>query len=150
MAMSVKEFLGEVAELVRLQAPPQYREFHTVGPWGGLIKFHFGDPHIHYEVWVRRRHHIVELGLHFEGKAQANAYYLERLSTNFPEIRATLGGQVEAEQWTSKWTRIHQSVPLGTLEEDLLWEVATLTSRMIAVLEPKVREISSAASLADI
>ena len=150
MAIKVREFLRELAELVRLQVPPQLQGLHTVGPMGSLVKFHFGEPRIHYEVWVQRRHKIVELGLHFEGKSQANADYLERLTARFSQIRSALGNGVEAEQWTPSWTRIHQSLPLQTLEEDFLWEVSTRISRMIGVLEPMVREVSSTASVADI
>jgi hypothetical protein len=150
MAMKVKEFLREVTELVRLQVPGPYRGFQTIGPQSSLVKLHFGQPQVHYEVWVQRRQGLVELGLHFEGLPQANACYLESLTRRLPEIRAALGNQVEAEQWTSSWTRVHQSLALESLEEDLLWDVATRVSSMIAVLEPLVREVAKAAPLAKV
>ena len=140
MPIKVKEFLREVAELVRLQVPSQCREFHTVGRLGSLVKFHFDQPQVHYEVWLQRRHKVVEVGLHFEGKPELNARYLRSFTAQFSNIRSALGGHIEAEQWTPSWTRIHQVIPLETLEEDFLWEVATRTSRMIGVLEPTVRE----------
>lgn len=142
MPMTTKDFLRQVAELVRFQVPPGFQEFETVGPWGGLVKFHFGEPRIHYEVWVQRRHKVVELGLHFESKPETNIHYLKELTAHFEDIRSALGQQVEAEQWTSRWTRIHQSIALETLDEDLMWEVASQASRMIGVLEPLVREAS--------
>ena len=140
MAMKVKEFLGEVVELVRMQVAREYKDFHTLGPRTSLIKLHFGDPRFHYEIWVQRRRGIVELGLHFEGRPEENAGYLERLSARSTEIRSGLGKGVEAEQWTPRWTRVHRTVPLEPLNEDFLWEVASQTSKMITVLEPMVRE----------
>ena len=50
-----KEFLAEAAELVRMQLPPELRDPCLVGPVGTLVKLHYGDPKVHYEVWVRRR-----------------------------------------------------------------------------------------------
>ena len=138
--MKTQDFLREVAELVRAQVPSRFRAFQTTGPMGSLIKLHFGDPHIHYEVWIQRRHQQVEVGLHFEGKPAVNSSYLESLSARFPEIQSALGIGVEPEQWTSTWTRIHQSMLLKPLDEDFLWEVSSQLSRMIGVLEPTVRD----------
>ncbi len=144
--MNVQDFLRQIPELLRSQLPQELREFQAVGPVGSLMKFHYGEPSIHYEVWVQRRVSLVEVGLHFEGNADANDRYLEGLSAHFVEIRAALGPDVEAEQWTRSWTRIHQSVPLSPLEEDFLLEVSSQLARMITVLQPMVQEVSLAAS----
>jgi hypothetical protein len=139
--MNTREFLWQASELVRLQTPPPYRDFHTLGPTASLIKLHFGNPKIHYEIWLQRRHKLIEVGLHFEDQAPVNKHYLTALTGHAPAIRDALGPAVEAEQWTDSWTRLHQSILMTSLDEDLLLEVADATSRMISVLEPLVRQV---------
>ena len=144
--MKIQEFLRQVPELVRSQLPQDLRQFQTQGPMASLMKFHYGDPYVHYEVWVQRRMGLVEVGLHFEGNADINARYLEDLSARFGEIQAAFGPAVEAEQWTRSWTRIHQSIPLKPLDEDFLLEVSAYLSRIIMVLQPMVDEVVLGAS----
>ena len=134
--MKVREFLRQVPELLRMQLPGDLREFEFMGPWGGLVKIHYGDPSVHYEVWVQRRNRQVELGLHFEGDADSNRRHLKSLSRRFAEIREALGSEVEPEEWTRKWTRVHESVPLDALDEELLMEVTSRIALYIKVLEP--------------
>jgi len=145
--MNTREFLWQASELVRLQTPPLYHDFHTLGPTASLIKLHFGNPRIHYEIWLQRRHKLVEVGLHFEDQAPVNKRYFTQLSARADAVRDALGPAVEAEQWTDSWTRIHQSIIMTTLDEDLLLEVAGATARMIGVLEPMVRAIKPPAPL---
>ncbi len=139
--MSARHFLAEVLELLRMQLPPELKDFESAGPWGGLVKVHYGDPSANYEVWIQRRLGQIELGLHFEGEAQANARRLESLSTRLAEIRSQLGDQVEPEQWTARWTRIHETLPLAELDEDFLMELSTRLSRYICVLEPMLARV---------
>ena len=138
--MSARHFLAEVLELLRMQLPPELREFESVGPWHGLIKVHYGDPSAHYEVWMQRRHKQIELGLHFEGSAQDNSHYLESLLGRMGEIRGQLGPGAEPEQWTLNWTRLHETIDLQPLDEDFLMELTGRLSRYIRVLQPMVEE----------
>ena len=139
--MSARHFLAEVLELLRMQLPLELKDFESAGPWGGLIKVHYGDPSAHYEVWIQRRMGQIELGLHFEGEAQATARRLEVLTAQLPEIPRQLGDQVEPEQWTARWTRIHETLPLVELDEDFLMELSTRLSQYIRVLEPMVAPV---------
>ena len=68
---------------------------------------------------------------------------LEALGQRAPEIVAGLGPQVEMEQWTKSWTRVHQSLPLGLLDEELLHVAAQRLAQMITVLQPILEEVSS-------
>ena len=138
-----KEFLAEAAELVRMQLPPDLRNMKVVGPIGSLVKLHYGDPRVHYEVWVRRREGTIELGLHFEGAPETNSRYLTELNGRYAGVISSLGPEVAAEQWVRSWTRVHRSLPLSTLDEDLLMVVSGCLSQMVRLLEPAVREISS-------
>ena len=138
--MSARHFLAEVLELLRMQLPLELKEFESVGPWHGLIKVHYGDPSAHYELHIQRRHRQIELGLHFEGAAQDNAFHLENLQAQLADIKHQLGAEVEAEQWTRNWTRVHETIPMAELDEDFLMELTSRLSQYIRVLEPMVEE----------
>jgi hypothetical protein len=111
-----------------------------------LIQVDFGDPSVHYEVWVQRKTRAIEIGLHFEGERERNQRWAEALAARAPEIQSQLGPQSEVEQWTRKWTRLHETVPIAGAEwrpkESLTPELADETSRRlaryIAVLQPIV------------
>ncbi|MFQ5860260.1 MAG: hypothetical protein ACE5IG_01760, partial [Dehalococcoidia bacterium] len=120
--MRTQEFLGRLAEAVRSRLPAGLRGFTARRPFGGLIKLHYGPSwYIHYEVWIQPRPSrasgqglgIVEVGLHFEADPETNARCLAWLSQHFEVIRRALGPRAEPEQWTSSWTRLHESVPLA-------------------------------------
>ena len=138
--MKIQQFLREMPELLRSQLPAELQSFSTLGPTGSLIKFHFGNRRIHYEVWVQRRARLVEVGLHFEGDRAANLAWLEALAPRLPELRHLLGPEVEAEHWTETWTRIHQEMPLENLEEDSLLEVSACLARLMRALQPLVEQ----------
>ena len=134
--MKVHEFLFQVTELLQVLLPGEMRDFQTITSRGGLVKVHYGNPSIHYEVWVQRRAGQIELGLHFEGVAGANASHLEGLKARFAEIHGALGGTVEPEQWTRGWTRIHETLVLENLDEEFLVEVSSRLARFIQTLQP--------------
>ena len=142
--LKTREFLAEVTEIARMQLPSHLRDLHLIGPMASLVKLHYGDPKVHYEVWVRRRIGTVEVGLHFEGPAERNVYYLKQLTEHHGHVIASLGPEVETEQWTESWTRVHQVFPFVKLDEDLLIVVLGRLSHMVRLLEPCVREISGA------
>ena len=61
--LKTREFLAQVVELLRMQLPAELRDVNVVGPVGALIKVHYGNPKVHYEVWVRRKAGGIEVGL---------------------------------------------------------------------------------------
>ena len=141
--LKTKEFLTEAVELVRMQLPPDLREVQVVGPMGSLVKLHYGDPKVHYEVWVRRRDRVLEAGLHFEGRPEENARYLSELTARHARAIASLGPEVAPEEWAGSWTRVHQEFPFTILDEDLLMVVSGRLAQMVRTLEPAVRKIAS-------
>ena len=141
--LKTKEFLADAVELIRMQLPPALREFQVVGPVASLVKLHYGDPKIHYEVWVRRRMGTVEAGLHFEATPEENSRYLEGLTSKHGHVIACLGPDVQLEEWVRSWTRVHQIFPFSALDEDLLMVVSGRLAQMVRSLEPAVREIAA-------
>ena len=126
-----------------MQLPENLRDVQVMGPVGSLVKFHYGDPKVHYEVWVWRRAGAIEVGLHFEGAPEVNLAYLDELKGRYSGAVASLGPEVELEQWTNSWTRVHRTFQFSVLDEDLLMEISGFLSRMVDALQPAVTEISA-------
>lgn len=134
--MKPREFLELLPDLVRQQLPPELADFDVLGPTGSLVKLHYQQPTVHYEVWLRRRLKQVELGLHFEGGRDSNHRSIELLSQRSEDIRASLGPGVEVGPWDRGWTRAHETLPWEPLGDDFLIEVSLKLSGLIRTLEP--------------
>lgn len=133
--MRVKDFLQGVAERTRKSLPEDYRDFKSRRR-GSLIQFWYAVPKIHYEVWVQRQRGRVEVGLHLEAKKRLNDQLLRFFAQRFIGVQAELDPNVELEQWTRSWGRVHCFIPFEHLDETLCNEVAEKLARMIVVLEP--------------
>lgn len=103
-----------------------------------LLQIYFGDPRQHYEVWVRPRTGLIELGLHFEGEREDNLGRIAAVADSMPAVVAGLGPDVEVEEWTERWTRVHETVAARELTDDLAVELGRRLSSYIEVLEPVV------------
>ncbi len=137
--MKTREFLYTLPDIVRQQVPAELKDFQTIGPTMSLVKLHYGEPAVHYEVWVRKRQREVELGLHFESDAAFNQRGLQRLTEHRASIQAALGPDVAVEEWDKGWTRAHEAVALEPLTDDFLIEVSSRLSEMVETLEPILR-----------
>ena len=137
--MRFHEFLLRVRELAEARLPadaPQLQARLRLS----LIQHNRDDPRLHYEVWIQRKTGRIEVGLHFEGERETNYRWAQALSRRVLELQARLGPGVELEEWTRSWTRLHLTVPLRKLDEDLAEEVAELLARFIRVMEPILAE----------
>ena len=113
-------------------------------PRSSVLQVYFSSPDVHYEVCVQRKTRSLEIGLHFEGAREENHRWAQMLAPRVLEIKAELGPGVELEEWTRKWTRLHETWPVGgnewrpsrDLTEELAGEVAERLARFIEVLEP--------------
>jgi hypothetical protein len=102
------------------------------------LQIHYHSPLAHYEVWLTRKTERIEIGLHFEGPREFSYRWAELLAPHMLEVQARLGAQVELEEWTASWTRIHQSIPYDPLSEPLADDVANRLAQTILVLQPIV------------
>ncbi|MCH8813493.1 MAG: hypothetical protein IH957_00140 [Chloroflexi bacterium] len=102
------------------------------------LQLHYHSPKVHYEVWLARKNERIEIGLHFEGPKEFSYLWAERIAPYMPEIQARLGSAVELEEWTSSWTRLHQTLPYDPLNEPLAEEVAARLADTIVTLQPIV------------
>jgi len=143
--MRFDDFLLRVRELAEARLPGD------TPPLQGRLRFSLlqlyrVDPRLHYEVWIQRKTGRIEVGLHLEGEREVNYRWAEVLGRRVLELRAQLGPSVELEEWTSSWVRLHQTVPLRKLDDELADEVAELLARFIRVMEPILAEEAASVS----
>jgi hypothetical protein len=97
---------------------------------------------VHYEVWVQKKTGRIEIGLHFESSdPDANYRWAAALAPRMLEVQSKLGPNVELEEWTRAWTRLHETLAFeGKLSESLAGDVSARLAEFISVLEPIVRD----------
>jgi hypothetical protein len=142
--MRVNEFLHLVAETTHSQLPARWRGFHTRTRFT-LIQLYFAKRTLHYEVWVRGKERLIEIGLHFESDRATNAALLDyfREAGRLFEIKAALGDEVEVEQWTASWTRVHELMPYQKLDEATGRAAAERLAKMVKTLQPMLERALS-------
>ena len=138
--MRIKDFLNLVYDGLPGRLSRHLRDHDWRVRWS-LLQVYFETPAIHYEVWVQRKARRIELGLHFECDRDESYRWAEVLAPRAIEIQAQLGQNVELEEWTKSWTRLHETLHLETdLSEALATDVAERLARYIEVLEPILEE----------
>src|SRR4030042_859375 len=124
--MRIRDFLMLVQERLEPLLPPSAcggRSFQARVRFT-LLQVYFEHPSLHYEVWPQRKTGRIEIGLHFEGEPETNYRWAAVLAERMPEVLAALGPAMELEEWTPAWTRLHQTPPLGALDESEAPEAA--------------------------
>ena len=138
--MRIQDFLNLVYDGLPGQLSAELRKHDWRVRWS-LLQVYFEKPAVHYEVWVQRKARRIELGLHFECEREESYRWAEVLAPRAIEIQAQLGQNVELEEWTKSWTRLHETLHLDAdLNEALAADVAQRLARYIEVLEPILQE----------
>ena len=137
--MSSRAFLAGIADVLRPQLPADLAAPRSAAG-SSLAQFWYGNRALHYEVWLRRRQAVLEIGLHFEADAITNERLLGAFRARERTLRRRLGADARFEEWDRGWTRIWESVPVRALEGELRQRVAGRLARYIATLEPLLRE----------
>jgi hypothetical protein len=137
--MRPHEFLLRVRELAEARLPADAPRLQ------GRLRFSFiqlyrEDPRVHYEVWLQRKTGHIEVGLHFEADRERNYRWAEVLGRRVIELQVQLGPDVELEEWTRSWTRLHRTLLLRALDDELAREAADVLARFITVMEPILAE----------
>jgi hypothetical protein len=134
-------FLAALPEALRGVLPPALRQFRMRKRWG-LIQVSYGNPRLHYEVWLRTPVDRIELGLHLEADAATNARILQHIARHALAVRDALGPACDLEVWTTTWGRVHTVLPLSPLDDRRLVECAGWLARCIETLQPLVEAAS--------
>jgi hypothetical protein len=144
----LQQFLLEVHDVLARRLPKRLRDYEWRSR-SSLLQVYFDEPSVHYEVWVQRKTGSVEIGLHFEGDRDVNYRWAELLGGHALEIQGALGPAVELEEWTQKWTRLHEQRslahraewrPKDDLTPELADEIGGRLAEFIETLEPIVRK----------
>ncbi len=135
--MRVADFMSLLQERTLSLLPEELREC-TARARFVWFQVHYHSPKVHFEVCLTRKTERIEIGLHFEGPHDFSYRWAELMAEHMPEIAARLGPQVELEEWTASWARIHQTVPYDPPSDALADEVARRLAEMITVLQPIV------------
>jgi len=101
----------------------------------GVLKFHYGRPETHYEVWIHSGQGKVEVGLHLEGSRELNGAGLEFFRSRMVEVKGGLP-RAELEPWDRGWTRLYETFPAAGLNTDTLERAATTLAAYITALQP--------------
>src|SRR5258708_15911635 len=81
-----------------------------------ILQLHFGNPAVHFELQPQPSRGRVELGLHFEGRPEANDAAAAFVAQRAPELIPRLGPRWELEAWTASWRRLHRTFPFEVLD----------------------------------
>lgn len=132
-SLKVHEFLDlvETSYLGAIDGDPG----HHRRVWS-LFQVHFGNPQVHWEVWPQKKTGRVEVGLHFEAEREKSYEWAGRLGGFAGIALAELGPQAELEEWTSSWTRVHETLEFSSLSPALADEVTTRLVAYVTTLRP--------------
>ena len=98
-----------------------------------------GNRLLHYELWMRDRLRVLEIGLHFEADPLTNARLLAAFHARERSIRRGLGSDARVEGWDKGWARVWEPLALEPLDEQFQDRVAERLRRYIRTLEPILR-----------
>lgn len=134
--LSQRQFLHTLGPVVQAALPAQLQSIQ-IEPQNWLLKLHFGEKRLHYEVSRVRARPAWELGLHFEARdKRLNRFLLLGMRRHLFEIKDELGGQVVAEMWDRGWTKVYELMPDDTLTPAYQTAVAERLARFITCVHP--------------
>ncbi len=132
-----RDFFADVVDDLRRLLPDDLATFtHRAGM--NLLKVHYGNERVHFEVWTDGQRGQIEVGLHFEDGPLSTAAYLAFFDARIVELKHDLGPQLELERWTASWGHLYELHPLGRLDQAAVNRVARRLAALITALQPLV------------
>src|SRR6266568_7707821 len=132
-------FLRALPASLRDDLPTSLRDFRWTG-YSYQAKAWYGNADLHYEIWVRARLRVVELGLHFEADDLTNARLLAAFGARAKDVRRGLGKDARIEEWDKGWARVWEPISLELPDDELRERVTTRFVAYMRTLEPIVRD----------
>lgn len=121
---------------------PTHLQSVQVVKWRWLVKFHFGEPRLHYELSRAVRGDGWEIGFHWEARDRnLNQYLLHGFRRHLFEIKDCLGDSIEAEMWDRGWTKIYEVYPNAPLTTEYQGELGRRFAQIITCLHPVFIEL---------
>jgi len=132
-------FLRALPASLRDDLPPPLRDFRWTA-YSYQVKAWYGNADLHYEIWVRSRLHVVELGLHFEADDLTNARLLAAFGARGKDVKRALGNDARIEEWDKGWARVWEPISLELPDAELSERVDTRFATYMRTLEPILRD----------
>jgi len=129
------EFFSGLRKNLKSRLPGDLKAFQLGRGRGRLLKLHYGHPEIHYEVWHHTGAGRLEIGLHFEGSADANQRALDYFRERMVEVKARLP-RAELEPWDRGWSRLYETLPAPQLDEVVQSNAVERLEAYITTLQP--------------
>ena len=133
--MAPGDFFTGLRKSVKSRLPAERRGFQVTRGHSRLTKLHYGQPEFHYEAWHHAGAGRLEIGLHFEGSADANQRAFDFFRARMVEVKARLP-RAELEPWDRGWTRLYETLPAPQLDEQVLDAGIETLCSYITTLEP--------------
>ena len=139
--LSRNKFLLTFPDVMIPNLPPHLQAVQVV-KWRWLVKFHFGEPRLHYELSRAVRGDGWEIGFHCEARDRhLNQYLLHGFRRHLFEIKDCLGDSIEAEMWDRGWTKIYEVYPNAPLTTEYQAELGRRFAQIINCLHPVFIEL---------
>ncbi len=132
-------FLRGLPATLREELPAALRDFRWTA-YSFQAKAWYGNADLHYEIWVRSRLHVVELGLHFEADDLTNARLLAAFTARARVVKRGLGKPARIEEWDRGWARVWEPISLELTDNELGERVGARLCDYMRVLEPILRD----------
>jgi hypothetical protein len=138
--LSPSEFFGALPIALAPRLPAELRGFETRRGPGRLLKIDYGRPEFHFETWHHTGSGRFEVGLHLEGRQEANARAVDALRRRLIEVKGALPN-AELEPWDRGWARLYETFAAPTLSSLTLERAAARVAVYITTLQPMLEEI---------
>ena len=130
---------GGIPQRLRAELPAELHAFR----WnysGMMAKASYGNRLLHYEIWVRSRLGVVELGLHFEADTLTNARLLGAFRARTKEVKRALGPAARIEEWDRGWSRVWEPLALEPVDDAYAERIRSRFVEYVRALEPILRD----------
>lgn len=129
------DFFGGLRKGVKSRLPKELRAFETSRGHSRLTKLHYGRPEFHFEAWHHTGAGRLEVGLHFEGSADANQRAFDYFRERMVEVKSRLP-RAELEPWDRGWSRLYETLPAPQLDVFVLADAVERMDAYITTLQP--------------
>jgi len=133
--LAPSDFFSRLRKGVKAKLPQDLKAFESGRGHARLIKLHYGHPEFHYEAWHHTGAGRLEIGLHFEGSADANRRAFDYFRERMVEVKARLP-RAELEPWDRGWSRLYETLPAPQLDELVLASAVGRMDAYITTLQP--------------
>jgi hypothetical protein len=133
--LSPAEFFSGLRKGLKSKLPADLRAFETGRGHSRLLKLHYGHPEVHFEAWHHTGAGRLEIGLHFEGRADANQRAFDYFRERMVEVKSRLP-RAELEPWDRGWSRLYETLPAPQLDDAVLGSAVERMDGYITTLQP--------------